>query len=120
MILAADRAGKAKLSTLLLLVLLAAGGYYAFAFGSVYWRRYTLTDAVEGQLAYAGQLADESIRQQIVDKIVAMNLPRTARRVRLVRTSARTIEVSIKYTETVNLLFRTKDIPVSITRRRTY
>jgi len=115
-----DRAGKVKISTLLLVVLIAAGVYYGLAFGGVYWRRYRLGDMIDGQLAYAGQLADETIRQQIVSKIGGMHLPPAASRVRLSTPSNRTIRISVSYTETVNLLFGTKDIPVSITKSRRY
>jgi len=115
-----SRAGKVKISTLLMLVLLAAGVYYGLAFGGVYWRRFRLGDMIEGQLTYAGQLANETIRQQIVSKIGGMNLPPAASRVRMSLSPNRTIEISVSYTETVNLLFGTKDIPVSITKRRRY
>lgn len=115
-----NRSGKVKVTTLLLLLLIAAGAYYGYVFGGVYWRRYLLVGAVEGQLAYAGQLVDETIREQIVKEIQEMNLPPAASRVRMVRTAARTIQVSIAYTETVNLLYATKDIPIKVTEKRTY
>jgi hypothetical protein len=118
--LTSNRSGKLKVSTAIILVLIAGGIYVGVAFGAVYWRRYALSDAIEQQLSYAGQLADETIRAQIVDEIASMNLPPAASRVRLARISARTIEVKISYTETVNLLFTTRTIPVSVTRRRTW
>ena len=120
MSLTSNRSGKVKITTLLLLLLIAAGGYYGFTYGSVYWRRYMVVGAIEGQLAYAGQVVDETIRAQIVKEIQAMNLPPAASRVRLVRTAARTIQVSVSYTETVNLLYDKKDIPIKVTERRTY
>lgn len=116
----ADRTGKVKITSLILLVVVAAGLYYAYAFGSVHWRKYSVTEAVDAQLAFAGQVADETIRQQIADRIGAMKLPPEAKRIRMSRTAARTVQVTVKYTETVNLLYGTKDIPVSVTRRRTY
>ena len=115
-----DRTGKVKFATLVLLVLLVAGVYSGVAFGGVYWRRYRLGDTIESQLSYVGQLADESIREQIVQKIGNMNLPPAASRVRMTHPSPRILQVTVAYTETVNLLFTTKDIPVSITKRRNY
>jgi hypothetical protein len=115
-----DRAGKVKITSLILLALVAGGVYYAYAFGSVYWRRYAVTEAIDSQLAFAGQVVDETIRQQIVQKIGAMNLPPAASRVRMSRPGVRTIQVTIAYTETVNLFYTKKEIPISITRRRTY
>lgn len=116
----ADRAGKMKITSLLLLVVVVAGVYYGYAFGSVYWRKYSVTEAVDAQLAFAGQVADETIRQQIADRIGEMKLPPEAKRIRMSRSASRTLQVTVKYTETVNLLYGTRDIPVSITRRRTY
>jgi hypothetical protein len=119
--LTSNQSGKMQVSSMILLVLVAAGVYYGLQFGGVYWRRYTVTDAVEGQLALAGQIADETIRAQIVAEIQKKkHLPPAASRVRLVRIPPRTIEVSISYTETVNLLYAKKQIPVSIKERRTY
>ena len=115
-----NRSGKVKVSTLIVLVVIAGAVYYGMAFGGVYWRRYSVSDAIDEQLAYAGQLADETIRAQLADKIGEMHLPREASRIRFARTSARTVEVSISYAETVNLLYTTKTIPISITRRRTF
>lgn len=118
--LARDRTGKVKISTLLVLALVTGGVYYAMAFGGVYMRRYRLGDTIENQLSYAGQATEESIREQLVTKIGAMNLPPAASRVRMTHTSARTLQVTVAYTEQVNLLFGTKDIPISVTKRRTY
>ena len=120
MSLVSNRGGTMKITSIILLLLVVAGVYVAYAFGSVYWRRYALTDAVDGQLAFAGQLADETIRQQIVSKIATMNLPPAASRVRMSRSGARTLQLAISYTETVNLLFTRREIPISVTRRRTY
>ncbi len=120
MSLVRNRTGSMKITSIILLLLVVAGVYVAYAFGSVYWRRYALTDAVDEQLAYAGQVVDETIRQQLVSKIATMNLPPAASRVRMSRSGARTIQLTIAYTETVNLLFTKKDIPISVTRRRTY
>jgi hypothetical protein len=117
---ATDRSGKVKITTLLLLVVVAAAVYCGMAFGKVYYHRYAIKDAIDQQLGYAGQLADETIRSQLVEKIGDMHLPPAASRVGMVRTSERTVQVTIKYTEDVNLLFTHKKIPVSIVGRRTY
>jgi len=115
-----DRTGKMKITSILLLLVIVAGAYVAYAFGGVYMRRYRLNDALDDQLSFAGEIADETIRAQLVNKIAGMHLPPAASRVRMSRSGARTIQVTVAYTETVNLLFTKKDIPVSITRRRTY
>jgi hypothetical protein len=117
---ATNRSGKVKVTTLLLLIVVAAGVYCAMAFGKVYWHRYALRDAIDQQMSYVGQLADETIRSQLLDKIAELHLPPAASRVAMSRPSARTVQVSIRYTEKVNLLFTTVDMPVSIRERRSY
>ncbi|MDH3497767.1 MAG: hypothetical protein OER21_13485 [Gemmatimonadota bacterium] len=115
-----NRFGRVKVTSLLMLVVIAGAVYYAMAFGKVYWHRYAIRNAMDEQLSYTGQLADETIRQQLVDDIADLHLPPAASRVQMFRPSPRTIQVSIAYTEKVNLLFTTKNIPVSITERRSY
>ncbi len=116
-----DRSGKVKIGLLLWLIVLAAVGYYGFQFGGMYWRRYELEEAVKQRLGYAGQLTSEGIHQQLLNDIAGMNLPPEARNVRLVETRRpRALQVSISYTETVNLLFTTKSFPMSIRIRRTF
>jgi len=114
------RAGKMKVSSMVLLLVLVAAGYYGFIFARVYMRRYSLTDKVDGQLTYAGQLADETIEQQLKAQIAKMHLPPAASRFRITRAGARTLQVRIAYTDTLNLLFTKKEIPIVVSRRRTY
>jgi len=109
-----------KITSLLLLLVVAAAVYCGIAFGKIPYHKYRIRDAMDGQLSLAGQLADETIHRQLSDKLAKMNLPAEAKHVRMRRTSPRTLEVSIVYTETVNLLVTKKEIPVSIVERRTY
>jgi len=109
-----------SISGMILLIVVVAGLYYGFIFARVYWQRYSLTDKVDGQLTYAGQLADATIEQQLKAQIAKMHLPPAASRFRITRSGARTLQVRIAYTDTLNLLFAKKEIPISVTRRRTY
>jgi hypothetical protein len=103
------------------LIVLAALGYYGFEFGGVYWRKYRLEEKVTRDLSSAGQIADETIRQTVLEHIAAMHLPLTSRSVRFARTDApRALRVSISYEETVNLLFTKKQIPVSVEFERSF
>jgi hypothetical protein len=109
------RSGKVKITSLLLLILLLAAVYYGIAIGGVYWRHYRLDDTVVRDLSFAGQLADASIRQRVLDHVAAMNLPIRARDIHFTRTSSpQALRVSISYTETVNLLFTEKEFPMSV------
>lgn len=115
------RSSGLKLRTLLAVLVLAVVAYYGFEIGGVYWRRYRLTEAVASQLAFVGQRTDESIRRGIREEIDGLGLPVEARRFRFVRDpQARSLQFSVSYTETVNLLFTTKEITITVDRQRRY
>ncbi len=116
-----DRSGKVRPALLLLLIVLAALGYYGFEIGGVYWRQYKLEDTVARELSFAGHTVDETIHQRVLEYIAAKNLPLSARDVRFARTDApRTLRVSISYVETVNLLFTEKKFPMSVEVQRPF
>jgi hypothetical protein len=106
---------------LLWLVVLAALGYCGFEFGGVYWRKYRLEETISRDLTDAGQLADETIHQRVLEHIAALHLPLTRGSVQFARTNApRALRVSISYVETVNLLFTEKQIPISVSFERPF
>lgn len=116
-----NRAGKAKIGCVIWLVLLAAAAFAAKEFGGVYLRRLKLEDFMQRQAAFAGQSSDEAIRQRIVQEVVTMGLPPEARRVMLVRVQGpRAIRISVRYTDTANLLVTTVRVPVSLEVRRAF
>ena len=116
-----NRAGGVKIGLLFVIIVLAAAAYYGNEIGSVYWRKYRIEDAVAQQLADAGQITDDGIRQGILTEVDRMGLPREARRFTLVRTERpRTLQFSMAYSETVNLLFTTKQISVSLKSSRRF
>lgn len=116
-----DRSGKLRIGLLLWLAILAAVGYVGLEIGGVYWRRFRLEEHVKQQLAYAGQLTNEAIRQRVLSDVASMRLPPEARNVHVVETERpRALQVSIAYVETANLLFTSRRFPVSIRLRRTF
>jgi hypothetical protein len=116
-----SRTGKVKITSLLLLVVLAAAIYYGIEVGGVYWRKYRLDDTLARDLSFAGQIADQTIHQRVLEHIGEMNLPIRARDVRFARTnSPRALRVSVSYTETVNLLFAVKEFPMSVDIQRPF
>lgn len=113
--------GGVKTKILVVILVLAAVAYYGTEVGSVYWRKYSLGDSVQQELAFVGQRSDEGIRQHIAQDIADMKLPPEARRFRFARNpQTRSLEFSVSYTETVNLLFTTKEIPLTVSVRRRY
>ena len=118
---AIGRSGGVKGALLLLLIVLAAIGYYGIEIGGVYWRRYRLEETVVQQLSFAGQLTDEAVRQHVLDEVHAMGLPITDGNVQFVRTdNPRALRVSISYVETANLLFTKKRFPMSVEVQRAF
>lgn len=110
-----NSSGKIRIATLVWLLVISAAGYYGIAIGSVYWGRYKLQELVVRDLSSAGQMADATIRRQMMEHISELNLPITSRSVRFARTSGpRALRVSISYVETVNLLFTTREFPMSV------
>jgi hypothetical protein len=118
--LANNRAGRIAIGKLVLLVVVAGAVYCGYAFGKVYWHKYALRGELDRQMSYAGQLADETIRQELIKAAMGMHLPVTEDRIQVSRTGARTVQISIRYTDDVNLLFTHKRIPVSIEEHRSY
>ena len=118
---AIGRSGGVKGALLLLLIVLAAIGYYGIEIGGVYWRRYRLEETVVQQLSFAGQLTDEAVRQHVLDEVHAMGLPITDGNVQFARTdNPRALRVSISYVETANLLFTKKRFPMSVEVQRAF
>lgn len=116
-----DRSGRVKLTVVIWLIVIGSAVYTGIAFGAVYFHKFQLADAVTQELSFAGQRADASIRQRILDRITAMGLPAEARNFQFARTgSPQALQVSISYTETVNLVFTEQPIRVNIQARRTF
>ncbi|MFC1639970.1 hypothetical protein ACFL3B_04310 [Gemmatimonadota bacterium] len=115
------RSGKVKPTMLLWIIVFGAVGYCGFVFGAVYWRKYQLESALGRDLSSAGQVADETIRQRVMQHVSAMNLPIRANGFRFTRTNApRALRVEISYVETVNLVFTEIRIPVSVDFERPF
>lgn len=117
-----NRSGKVKVGTLIWLIVIAIPVYFAIQFGGVYIRKYKLEDVVNQELSYAGQRADDAIRQRLVAEIAAMDLPpAAASRLQFSRVeSPRALQLSISYVETINLLFTKKPLRVSLQKRRPF
>jgi len=113
--------GGAKIRILVLVLILGAAAYYGNEIGGVYWRKYRLADAVDGQMSFVGQRSDEGIRARILQDIEHMNLPPAARRFTFVRNQqAHQLQFSTSYSETVNLLFTKREISLKVNRARRF
>ena len=119
--LAKNRSGRVKVTLLIWLLVIGGLVYCGIEFGGVFLRKMKLESMVAQELSFGGQRSDESIRQRVLDGIVGMNVPAAARNFQFVRTqSPQALQVSIRYVETVNLVFTKQQIPISIQARRTF
>lgn len=116
-----DRSGKIKVTTAILLLVVAHLVFFGFQYGAVYFRKYRLQSAMNEELSYAGQRVDASIRQRLAEDIERLNLPPAARSFQFARVgNPRALQVSISYVETVNLLYTKKRMRVTVQTRRPF
>jgi len=110
-----DRTGKSRIGLLLLLVVAVAVVYCGYVIGAAYWREYKLEETVVQRLSFAGQSAENAIRQELMEDIEAMDLPLDLRQVQFVHVDQpRALHVTISYADTVDLLLTKLAIPMSV------
>lgn len=96
------RRGMGSIGCLLMLLLVAASGYFGLKVGEVYWRFYSYEDAMKQQARFAGQNTDAQIVARLVARADSLGLPGEAQDVTVERTGRR-IVISATYTELVEL-----------------
>lgn len=96
------RRGISRAGCLVLLVLLAAGGYFAFNVAEVYVRYYRFRDAMRQEARFAASRTDEVIRRRLEAAADSLGLPEGAANVQIRRASGR-VELSSEYYESVEL-----------------
>jgi hypothetical protein len=107
------RRGGSRLGCLVVLLLAAAGGYFAFNIGRVYLRYYEFQDAMAQQARFAAHTTDDSIVQRLRAAADSLGLPEGARRVHVRRTRNSVIFIWADYTEVVELPGFVRDIDFS-------
>lgn len=83
------RHGRSSLGCLLLLVILAAGLYFAVNAGEVYLRYFRFRDAMQQELRFAARRSDNEIRRRLASKADSLGLPEAARNVQVRRDGGR-------------------------------
>jgi hypothetical protein len=107
------RPGRSSLGCLVVLLVLAAAGYFAVNVGEVYIRFYEFRDDVRQEARFARMRSDDDIRARLAAKADSLDLPAEAGRVRIYRTAGR-ITLTSEYTELVELPLFVREFDFSI------
>lgn len=103
------RRGASTLGCLILVLVLAAGIYFAFGFGEAYFRAYQFEDAIRSDAEFASTLTDAKITSHLAAVADSLQLPSDAGDVTIIR-SQRTITVSSDYDQVIKLPFRNEKV----------
>ena len=96
------RRGISRVGCLVLLVLLAAVGYFALNIGEVYVRYYRFRDAMRQEARFAASRTDDVIRRRLKAAADSLGLPEGAGNIQIRRSSGH-VEISSEYYEQVEL-----------------
>ncbi len=78
--------------------------YYGSKVGAIYWRLYSIRDAMKVSARFAGNQSDELIRRQLISSVDEIGLPGEAKRFRIRRLGQpRRIIIETKYEEELDL-----------------
>jgi hypothetical protein len=94
---------------LIVILILAAGIYFAFGFGEVYFRAYQFKDAMRSDAEFASNTSDAKISSHLAALADSLNMPPSAGEITIVR-SPRTITLSSDYDEVIKLPFKKEKV----------
>lgn len=105
------RRGASTLGCLLTLALFIGALYYGTEVGRIYYRYYTLVDAMQTQARFARNQPDPVIRRNLVGRIDDLGIPSEAKRL-VIRRSGPPYQIMIRteYREVLELPFYTTQI----------
>lgn len=104
------REGSSTLGCLTSLLLFVGALYFGLPIGQSYWRYTQLHDTMRGAVRFAQTSTDEQMLRQVLDKVMELELPRAARRIRISRNPVtRRITMQTSWTETIHLPFTQRE-----------
>lgn len=106
------RRGVGQMGCLIMLLLVAAAGYFGMGIGQVYWNYFQYRDRMQQEARFAGSRTDGVIKRRIAAFADSIGLPEGARQVR-VRRQAKHVYIWAEYYEIVELPFLSKELLMS-------
>ncbi len=97
-----NRRGASRLGCLIVLLILAVGGYVAADFGAAYFRFYRFKDAMGQEARFASTVTDQQITTHLSALADSLELPAGAELITIVR-GPTTITISSDYDEIIKL-----------------
>ncbi len=106
------RWGRGQIGCLLMLMFVAAVGYFGLGVGQVYWNYFEYRDRMQQEARFAGSRTDGVIKRRISAYADSLGLPEGAKQVR-VRRVAKHIIIWAEYYENIELPFLSKELLLS-------
>jgi len=103
------RSGRVNIGCLVLMLVVAAGGYFGLGVGQVYWNYFQYKDRMMQEARFAGSRTDGVIKRRIGLFADSIGLPEGAKQVR-VRRQQRHIYIWAEYYENIELPFISKEL----------
>ncbi len=103
------RAGRSSMGCLLMLLLVAAAGYFGVNVGEVYLRYFRFHDSMVQQARFAAHFDDDAIKNNLRLAADTLELPPAARRVQVYR-RGRHITITVDYYDRVELPLYVREI----------
>jgi len=79
------RRGSSSMGCLMFLLLLSAGTYFTVTVATPFWKNYQYADAMNQEVRFASTRTDAAIKRRLREKAEALELPESARNVRIRR-----------------------------------
>ncbi len=103
------RRGVGQVGCLIMLLIIAAIGYFGLGVGQVYWNYFQYKDRMLQEARFAGSRTDGVIKRRIALFADSLGLPEGAKQVR-VRRQQRHIYIWAEYYENIDLPFISKEL----------
>ncbi len=110
------RRGAGKMGCLLILLIMAAVGYFGMNVGEAFWKYYLYKDRMRQEVKFAGHRADAVIVRRVIDFADSLGLPDGARNVNI-RRGDHMLYIWADYYQHVELPGTVREAPLP-TRRR--
>ena len=114
-----NRRGASRLGCLLPLLIIAVAGYFAFDFGSAYFRYYQFKDSMGQEARFATTRTDDQITAHLSALADSLGLPEEAKTITISHGPS-TITISSDYDEVIKLPMKKERVihfhPIAVSR----